>query len=209
MKASHFSDVQKAFIIKNGENGTPVAEICRKGGWALVPKGKTATRRDRKQGANLASEIGWRYQPITPSGPETLPKDGPTWGAAQSATGSSRGWIKKQWQVRSTGLSPARTQLRLVTMLLPGAHKGGCKQNPGEVRHACAEGQSAKDRRRNSGRAEDRRQGGLGLLTPSPRVPSTLSRAAFAAVLVFCRVLPAGFAKSRTAITVSPGHAFH
>jgi putative transposase len=30
MKASNFSDAQKAFIIKQGEDGTPVAEICRK-----------------------------------------------------------------------------------------------------------------------------------------------------------------------------------
>ncbi len=29
MKASNFSDAQKAFIIKQGEDGTPVAEICR------------------------------------------------------------------------------------------------------------------------------------------------------------------------------------
>ena len=29
MKASKFSDAQKAFIIKQGEDGTPVAEICR------------------------------------------------------------------------------------------------------------------------------------------------------------------------------------
>ena len=32
MKASRFSDVQKAFIIKQGEDGKPVAEICRKTG---------------------------------------------------------------------------------------------------------------------------------------------------------------------------------
>lgn len=32
MKASNFSDAQKAFIIKEGEDGTPVAEICRKAG---------------------------------------------------------------------------------------------------------------------------------------------------------------------------------
>jgi putative transposase len=32
MKASEFSDTQKAFIIKQGEEGTPVAEICRKAG---------------------------------------------------------------------------------------------------------------------------------------------------------------------------------
>ncbi len=32
MKASKFSDAQKAFIIKQGEEGTPVSEICRKSG---------------------------------------------------------------------------------------------------------------------------------------------------------------------------------
>jgi len=32
MKASRFTDAQKAFIIKQGEDGTPVAEVCRKAG---------------------------------------------------------------------------------------------------------------------------------------------------------------------------------
>lgn len=32
MKASQFTDAQKAFIIKQGEEGLPVAEICRKAG---------------------------------------------------------------------------------------------------------------------------------------------------------------------------------
>lgn len=32
MRASRFSDAQKAFILKQGEGGTPVAEICRKAG---------------------------------------------------------------------------------------------------------------------------------------------------------------------------------
>ena len=32
MKASQFSDAQKAFILKQGTDGVPVAEICRKGG---------------------------------------------------------------------------------------------------------------------------------------------------------------------------------
>ena len=32
MKASKFSDAQKAFILKQGEEGVPVAEICRKAG---------------------------------------------------------------------------------------------------------------------------------------------------------------------------------
>ena len=32
MKASKFSDAQKAVIIKQGEDGTPVAEVCRQAG---------------------------------------------------------------------------------------------------------------------------------------------------------------------------------
>ena len=32
MKASKFTDAQKAFIIKQGEDGTPVAEVCRQAG---------------------------------------------------------------------------------------------------------------------------------------------------------------------------------
>jgi putative transposase len=32
MKASRFTDAQKAFIIKQGEDGTPVSEVCRKAG---------------------------------------------------------------------------------------------------------------------------------------------------------------------------------
>jgi putative transposase len=32
MKASRFTDAQKAFIIRQGDEGTPVAEICRKTG---------------------------------------------------------------------------------------------------------------------------------------------------------------------------------
>jgi len=32
MKASKFSDAQKAFILKQGAEGAPVAEICRRAG---------------------------------------------------------------------------------------------------------------------------------------------------------------------------------
>lgn len=32
MKASQFSDAQKAFILKQGADGVPVADICRKSG---------------------------------------------------------------------------------------------------------------------------------------------------------------------------------
>jgi putative transposase len=32
MKASQFSDVQMAFILRQGADGVPVADICRKAG---------------------------------------------------------------------------------------------------------------------------------------------------------------------------------
>ena len=32
MKASQFTDAQNAFVIKQGEVGVPVVEICRKAG---------------------------------------------------------------------------------------------------------------------------------------------------------------------------------
>ena len=32
MKASRFSDAQKAFILKQGADGMPVADLCRKAG---------------------------------------------------------------------------------------------------------------------------------------------------------------------------------
>ena len=32
MKASKFTDAQKAFILKQGADGVPVAEICRRAG---------------------------------------------------------------------------------------------------------------------------------------------------------------------------------
>jgi len=32
VKASKFTDAQKAFVIKHGEEGTAVAEVCRKAG---------------------------------------------------------------------------------------------------------------------------------------------------------------------------------
>ena len=32
MKASRFTDAQKAFVVEQGDEGVPVAEICRKAG---------------------------------------------------------------------------------------------------------------------------------------------------------------------------------
>ena len=43
MKASKFSDAQKAFIIKQGEDGTAVAEICRKAGISPATYFKTSS----------------------------------------------------------------------------------------------------------------------------------------------------------------------
>ena len=37
MKASRFSDAQKAFILKQGADGVPVADICRKAGISQAP----------------------------------------------------------------------------------------------------------------------------------------------------------------------------
>lgn len=34
MKASRFTDAQKAFVVKQGEEGVPISEICRKAGIA-------------------------------------------------------------------------------------------------------------------------------------------------------------------------------
>ena len=49
MKASKFTDAQKAFIIKQGEEGTLVAEICRRAGirW---PTGECEAIADRQPG---------------------------------------------------------------------------------------------------------------------------------------------------------------
>jgi putative transposase len=38
MEASKFTDAQKALVIKQGEEGTPVAEICRKAGIGVSPR---------------------------------------------------------------------------------------------------------------------------------------------------------------------------
>ncbi len=39
MKASKFSDAQKAFILKQGDDGLPVADICRKAGISQAKAG--------------------------------------------------------------------------------------------------------------------------------------------------------------------------
>ncbi len=46
MKASKFTDAQKAFIIRQGEDGTAVDEICRKAVISQAPTsiGRRSTR---------------------------------------------------------------------------------------------------------------------------------------------------------------------
>ena len=53
MKASRFSDAQKAFILKQGEDGVPVAEICRKAGISQA----TYFNWKKKYGGLLPSEM--------------------------------------------------------------------------------------------------------------------------------------------------------
>ncbi|KCZ47487.1 transposase IS3 [Hyphomonas sp. CY54-11-8] len=53
MKASKFTDAQKAFILKQGEEGTPVAEVCRKAGISQA----TYFNWKKKYGGLLPSEM--------------------------------------------------------------------------------------------------------------------------------------------------------
>ncbi len=58
MKASAFSDAQKAFILKQGTDGVPVAEICRRAGISQAAyfnwKKKDENTRLRKLVADLS-----------------------------------------------------------------------------------------------------------------------------------------------------------
>ncbi|GJE02520.1 hypothetical protein GMJLKIPL_4469 [Methylobacterium isbiliense] len=60
MKTSKFSDAQKAFILKQGADGVPVAEICR------------------KAGISQATYFGWkkRYDVLVPDACRRRGKDG-------------------------------------------------------------------------------------------------------------------------------------
>lgn len=53
MKASKFTDAQKAFIIKQGEDGVPVSEICRKAGISQA----TFFNWRKKYGGLMPSEV--------------------------------------------------------------------------------------------------------------------------------------------------------
>jgi putative transposase len=53
MKASRFSDAQKAFILKQGADGMPVADICRKAGISQA----TYFNRNKKYDGLLPTEM--------------------------------------------------------------------------------------------------------------------------------------------------------
>lgn len=53
MKASKFTDAQKAFVLRQGEEGVPVAEICRKAGISQA----TYFNWKKKYGGLLPSEM--------------------------------------------------------------------------------------------------------------------------------------------------------
>jgi putative transposase len=55
VKASKFTDAQKAFIIKQAEDGTPVAEVCRKAGICLA----TLFNWKKKYAGLMPSEMKW------------------------------------------------------------------------------------------------------------------------------------------------------
>ncbi len=64
MKASKFSDTQKAFILKQGADGFPVARTSQATDfkWKKKYDGLLPTR-ERAQGADLVAQSRWRHQP--------------------------------------------------------------------------------------------------------------------------------------------------
>ena len=53
MKSSKFSDAQKAYVLRQGEEGVPIAEVCRKAGISQV----TYFNWKKKFGGMLPSEV--------------------------------------------------------------------------------------------------------------------------------------------------------
>jgi transposase-like protein len=64
IKASRFSDAQKAFVLKQGADGMPVADLCRRAGisqatyfnWKRKYDGLLVCRRDRSPLSGRASQ---------------------------------------------------------------------------------------------------------------------------------------------------------
>jgi putative transposase len=66
MKASQFSDAETAFILKQGDDGAPVAEICRRAGISQATyfnwkkKGHGLVRTETRRLKQLEDENGKR-----------------------------------------------------------------------------------------------------------------------------------------------------
>ena len=58
MKVSKLSDAQKAFVLRQAEDGGPVAEVSRKGGMCQA----TFFNRRKKYGGMLPNEMRWLKQ---------------------------------------------------------------------------------------------------------------------------------------------------
>ena len=65
MKASKFTDAQKAFIIRQGEEGTAVAEICRKAGISQATNfnWKNKVRRSDAERDEASARTGRKERP--------------------------------------------------------------------------------------------------------------------------------------------------
>ena len=90
MKASKFSDAQKAFILKQGADGTPVADICR------------------KAGISQATYFNWKrkYDGLLPTEMRRLKQLEDENGKLRNfGRGSNCCWMKVQWQVSSGRIS--------------------------------------------------------------------------------------------------------
>jgi transposase len=60
MKASKFSDAQKAFILKQGADGVPVADICRRAG---ISQATYFNWKKKYEGARPAGDAAGRHSP--------------------------------------------------------------------------------------------------------------------------------------------------
>jgi hypothetical protein len=64
MRASKFTDAQKAFILKQGSDGMPVADVCRKAGISQATHFNRRKNCAEKLKACPAAQAGRRGAPI-------------------------------------------------------------------------------------------------------------------------------------------------
>jgi Transposase. len=78
MKASKFSDAQKAFILKQGADGIPVAEICRRAGisQATYFNWKKKYGRAAADGDEAAEAVGGRERQASEAGGRPVARQG-------------------------------------------------------------------------------------------------------------------------------------